>query len=66
MPLYHCYECVHEWEGLDDDKCDWCGSKGYMLEDETSFERFCKEIVKDETRQKILKNLARSGRRNEV
>ncbi len=62
MPLYHCEDCDHEWEGLDNDTCQWCGSKGYMLEEETCFEKFCKEIVKDETKRKIFKELKRRNK----
>ncbi len=37
----HCVKCHHEWEGQEDSKCDWCGAKGYILQRETVFEKFC-------------------------
>jgi len=39
MPLLHCIDCHHEWEGSKTSKCDWCGSKGYILEEKTSLEK---------------------------
>ena len=39
MPLLHCEDCHHEWEGSRDSKCDWCGGESYVLEPQTSLER---------------------------
>lgn len=47
MPLLHCSNCHHEYEGIDDhDTCDWCGSTGYIIEDKTPLEKMAKEITK--------------------
>jgi len=41
MPLFHCSKCHHEWEGSTTEvNCDWCNSTGYVLANETHFERF--------------------------
>jgi hypothetical protein len=42
MPLLHCDDCHHEWEGSKNSKCDWCGGKAYVLANETQFEKFVK------------------------
>ena len=39
MPLMHCNKCHHEWEGSKRSKCDWCSSKGYILEEKTPLEK---------------------------
>jgi hypothetical protein len=40
MPYLHCTECHHEYEAISkDQKCDWCGSKGYVLEEKTPLEK---------------------------
>lgn len=41
MPLWLCNKCCHEWEGdRSSDVCDWCGSRGKVIEEETQLERF--------------------------
>jgi hypothetical protein len=40
MPLLHCKVCHHEWEGRPHDKCDWCGSESFILEEQTPLEKF--------------------------
>lgn len=47
MPLLHCKKCMHEWEGRKGSKCDWCGGKGYILQEETQFENFVRYHLKD-------------------
>jgi|WetSurMetagenome_2_1015567.scaffolds.fasta_scaffold06458_14 hypothetical protein len=42
MPLLHCKDCHHEWEGNKSSRCDWCGGKSYILQEESSFEKFVK------------------------
>lgn len=44
MPLLHCNKCQHEWEGLEKSKCSWCKSNGYVLQEETDFEKFVERI----------------------
>jgi hypothetical protein len=45
MPLYHCRECHHEWEGAKTQKfCSWCGAEGYILEDKTPLEHMCGRV----------------------
>jgi len=48
MPLYHCKECHHEWEG---DKealtCDWCEGEAYVLDETTPLEDLIKEIWRE-------------------
>jgi hypothetical protein len=45
MPLYHCNDCHHEWEGADDDcVCNWCGSDGYILEEKTPLEKMLEDL----------------------
>jgi len=40
MPLFKCTKCHHEWEGIDSSNiCDWCGSKGRVLEAVTPLEK---------------------------
>lgn len=38
MPLMHCNECHHEWEGKENSLCDWCDSTGYVLKKKTGLE----------------------------
>lgn len=36
MVVYHCSKCDHEWESPKitiPNYCDWCGEKGFPLED---------------------------------
>lgn len=47
MPYLKCLDCMHEWEGDKDSKCDWCGSKSRILEEETPMESYVKEMIKD-------------------
>jgi len=42
MPLRHCKECHHEWEG-DCEECDWCGADSLILQKETPLEKMCKD-----------------------
>jgi rubredoxin len=45
MPHFKCSKCHHEWDSIfPDSKCDWCGEKGKVLEEKTSFEEFVKTI----------------------
>jgi hypothetical protein len=39
MPLLHCKECHHEWEGESQSICDWCGAEGFILEEQTTLEK---------------------------
>lgn len=33
--IFHCIKCHHEWESADEDNiCDWCGSKGKIMEEQ--------------------------------
>jgi|GEM_PF-2437777 len=40
MPLFHCTKCHHEWEhvAVREDKCDWCGADGKIIEEKTPME----------------------------
>ncbi len=45
MPLLHCSNCHHEYYGNDHEEiCDWCGSTGYIIEQQTSLEKMCQQI----------------------
>lgn len=44
MPLLHCKECQHEWEGNKDSKCAWCGGESYILEEHTALEKAIKRL----------------------
>lgn len=47
MPLLHCSNCHHEYEGIDyKEICDWCGSPGYIIDEKTPVEKMCEEIEK--------------------
>jgi len=39
MPVLHCKECHHEWEGRRSDRCDWCGAGALVLEAQSAFEK---------------------------
>ena len=48
MPHLKCNSCDHEWDDVSPESlCDWCESDGTVLEEETSFEKFAKELTKD-------------------
>jgi DNA-directed RNA polymerase subunit RPC12/RpoP len=47
MPYYKCSKCHHEWEDYRSRKCDWCGAKPILLEEETPLEKFIKILLKD-------------------
>lgn len=54
MPYFGCGKCHHEWEGEgtnpDGDNpsfCDWCGSVGVILEENTPLEKMCIEMKKE-------------------
>lgn len=37
---------MHEWESNNPNCiCDWCYSKGYIIADETPFERYIKSLA---------------------
>lgn len=60
MPLLHCKECHHEWEGNFHSKCDWCGADSFILKELTDLE----ELLHDKNKlnklidgfRKMLKN----------
>lgn len=55
MPLFKCTKCHHEWEGVKSSNiCDWCGSKGRILEDLTPLEK----MIHDKNFLPTLKKLA--------
>ncbi len=46
MPYFGCTMCHHEWEGVAQHTvCDWCGSAGQVLEDETPLEKTVRRLV---------------------
>jgi Zn finger protein HypA/HybF involved in hydrogenase expression len=48
MPHLKCKKCQHEWDSVSSEsKCEWCGSDGKVLEEETVFEKFAEEVLKD-------------------
>lgn len=59
MPLLHCKECHHEWEGEFHSQCDWCGAESYILEEQTELEKLIHD--KDKIKQIIeyVKKLSR-------
>jgi len=59
MPLLHCKDCHHEFEWNEIRSCDWCGGDSYVLEEETSFEKFMKILLKDP--QKFFKGLTNAS-----
>ena len=44
MPLLHCNLCHGEWEGEKNSVCYDCGAGGYILEEETTFEKCVKDL----------------------
>lgn len=63
MPLYHCSQCHHEFEGVKTTKltpilCDWCGAPSYILEERTPLEKMCDDGI-------ISKLLDKLRRKNE-
>jgi hypothetical protein len=52
MPLLKCTECHHEWEGLKDSRCDWCGKDGKILVEKTGLEQM---ISDDDFWNKVVK-----------
>ena len=42
MPYLKCRKCHHEFEGKEDEQCDWCGADTSILEKETPLEKMCK------------------------
>lgn len=52
MPLYHCTQCMHEFEYIkrfksdDDPLCGWCGAPAYVLEEKTPLEKSMKDMYK--------------------
>ena len=54
MPLLHCNECHHEWEGKKEEKCSWCGKDSYVLEEKTSFELFVESMNKEKPTKELL------------
>jgi hypothetical protein len=54
MPILHCKECHHEWEGSADSKCDWCGAGSTILRDRSELEQMLsgreyRKWIKDRT-----------------
>lgn len=53
MPLFYCPKCHSEYEGKVGQKyCQWCGTEGFILEEETALEAMLKnwdEIIKKTT-----------------
>lgn len=48
MPYYKCSECHHEWEDVEDRKCDWCGAdEPIVLEEETPLSKLVRIMLKD-------------------
>jgi hypothetical protein len=47
MPLYHCNECPHEWQGTTYDLpvCDWCGAVEHVIQEMTELERMLSEMM---------------------
>jgi Cys-tRNA synthase (O-phospho-L-seryl-tRNA:Cys-tRNA synthase) len=43
MPLFHCDECHHEWEG-GVAVCDWCGAGGHVLVKKTPLEAMIEDL----------------------
>lgn len=40
MPLWHCNNCHHEWEGSDTSRaCDWCHGSGRIIAEKTPLEQ---------------------------
>lgn len=56
MPLYHCCDCHHEWEGTDDmNQCDRCQSQGRVIQEKT-FQESIQAFLEPEL--KVLRALA--------
>lgn len=46
MPLFHCNNCHHEWEGNTTIRvCDWCGAKGKVIAEKTDLENFLGDLM---------------------
>lgn len=55
MPYYHCSKCHHEYEGYDNQKCDWCGADNpKVLEEKTPLEKMC-DVIRKVGIEKYLK-----------
>lgn len=46
MPYYHCNDCHHEFEAIEQRTCNWCGGSSHLLEEETPLEKMNK-IIKE-------------------
>ena len=47
MPHHKCRNCMHEWVGKLNSKCDWCEGISRVLEKETPFEKYAKDRTSD-------------------
>ena len=39
MPVLHCDDCHHEWEGNANTRCAWCSAAGHVIAPQTSVAR---------------------------
>jgi len=62
--MAHCVKCHHEWIVIYKDAvdltCDWCGESGYIIEKDTSWDRYGLKGVKQSIVKKKAKNRAKS------
>ena len=49
MPLLHCSECHHEFEGHIGDSCDWCGADSYELAQKTGVEMLIDRLTEGQS-----------------
>jgi hypothetical protein len=59
MPLLHCKDCHHEWEGKKSSRCDWCGGKSYVLQEVSDFEKFVRYDLRRIVKEWVKENLKR-------
>jgi hypothetical protein len=64
MPLYHCESCHHEFEHgrVLRVKCDWCGADGYLIQQQTAFEKFLSSDWQKTVKELVDEFRKRTGR----
>ena len=56
MPRLYCLKCKSEWKSTNPlSTCEFCGTKGNILEEKTSFEKFADKLCDDLDKPKTVK-----------
>lgn len=61
MPLLHCDDCHHEWEGSATDRCKWCFAGSHVIMEKTGLEQM---IADPENWKRIIRNMLRHRERD--